>query len=72
MEKMRMVGSFGIQGCKVGYLPKHLAARANSYDGLCARITEIYSGNRVTCDNVPKRQKFHRNVGCCLVVILGM
>ena len=23
----------GIQGCKVGYLTKHLAARANRYDG---------------------------------------
>ena len=33
----------GIISCKVGYLPKHLAARADRYNGLCARIVEIYS-----------------------------
>jgi hypothetical protein len=31
----------GIMGCKVGYLPKHLAARVDRYDGLCALIVEI-------------------------------
>ncbi len=62
----------GIQGCKVGYLPKHLAAWADRYDGLCDCIVEIYSGDRATCDNVAKRQKFHRNIGCCLAVILGI
>jgi hypothetical protein len=62
----------GIQGCKVGYLPKHLAARADRYDGLCARIVKIYSGDRITCDNIAKRQKFHHNIGCCLAVILRM
>ena len=35
----------GIQGCKVRYLPKHLAARADRFDGLCTRIVEIYSGD---------------------------
>jgi hypothetical protein len=30
----------GIMGCKVGYLPKHLASRADRYDGLCARIVD--------------------------------
>ena len=30
-----------IMGCKVGYLPKHLAARVDRYDGLCALIVEI-------------------------------
>ncbi len=44
----------GIQGCKVGYLPKHLAARADRYDGLFIRIVEIYSGDCATCDNVAK------------------
>jgi hypothetical protein len=61
----------GIQGCKVGYLPKHLAAWVDHYDGLCARIVEIYSSNCTTCDNVAKRQKYHHNIGCCLAVIIG-
>ena len=62
----------GIQRCKVGYLPKHLVARANRSNGLCTRVVKIYSRDPVTCDNVAKRQKFHRNVGCCLEMILGM
>ena len=31
----------GRKTCKVGYLAKHLAFRAERYDGLCVRITEI-------------------------------
>jgi hypothetical protein len=62
----------GIMGCKVGYLPKHLAARADRYDGLCARIVEIYSSDRNRCASVAKRQKYHRGVGCCVAAIEGM
>ena len=62
----------GLRTCKVGYLPKHLAYRADRYDGLCARIAEIYSGDAAYCDCVAKRQKYHRNVGCCVAVIVGM
>jgi hypothetical protein len=49
----------GIMGCKVGNLPKHLAARADCYNGLCARIVEIYSSDRTCCASVAKRQKYH-------------
>ena len=62
----------GIMGCKVGYLPKHLAARADRYDGLCARIAEIYSSDCTLCASVAKRQKYHRGVGCCVATIEGM
>ena len=44
----------GRKMCKVGYLAKHLAFRADQYDGLCARITEVYSGDRTVCDNAAK------------------
>jgi hypothetical protein len=54
--------------CKVGYLPQHLAVRADVYDGLYARILRIYS-NR--CTNVLKREKFWRNKGCCIAPMLG-
>jgi len=35
----------GRKMCKVGYPAKHLAFRADQYDGLCAHITEVYSGD---------------------------
>jgi hypothetical protein len=54
--------------CKVGFLPQHLAVRANVYDGLYARIVSIYS-NR--CTNMLKREKFWRNMGCCVAHVLG-
>jgi len=62
----------GRKTCKVGYLAKHLAFHADRYDGLCLRITEVYSGDRTVCDNAAKRLKFHRNIGCCVAVIIGM
>lgn len=62
----------GLRTCKVGYLAKHLAFRADRYDGLCARIVEMYSSDRAVCDCVAKRQKHHRNFGCCVAVVLGM
>jgi hypothetical protein len=58
----------GIMTCKVGFLPQHLAVRADAYDGLYARIISVYS-NR--CTNVPKREKFWRNRGCCVARVLG-
>jgi hypothetical protein len=62
----------GIMGCKVGYLPKHLAAQADHYDGLCVRIAEIYSSDRTLCAGIAKRQKYHRGVGCCVATIEEM
>jgi hypothetical protein len=62
----------GIMGCKVGYLPKHLAARADRCNGLCACIVEIYSSNHTHCASIAKCQKYHRGVGCCMATIEGM
>jgi hypothetical protein len=62
----------GRKTCKVGYLAKHLTFRADRYDVLCARITEVYSGNRTICENAAKRLKFHCNIGCCVAVIIGI
>jgi hypothetical protein len=49
--------------CKVGFLPHHLAVRANAYNGLYAPIVSIYS-NRST--NMLKRDKFWHKKGCCV------
>ncbi len=62
----------GLRTCKVSYLPKHLAYRVDRYDGLCVRITEIYSGDAAHCACIAKRQKYHHNVGCCVVIVVGM
>jgi hypothetical protein len=62
----------GERTCKVGYLPKHLAVRAHRYDGLCARVSEVYSGDILQCASVTKRQKHHRKEGCCLATIEGL
>ena len=44
----------GRKTCKVGYLAKHLPFSADQYDGLCTRITEVYSGNQTVCENAAK------------------
>jgi hypothetical protein len=62
----------GIMGCKVGDLPMHLAARADRYNGLCARIVVIYSSDRTLCASVAKHQKYHCGGGCCVATIEGM
>jgi hypothetical protein len=54
--------------CKVGFLPHHLAVRADVYDRLYARILSVYSDR---CTNLLKREKFYRNMGCCITRILG-
>ena len=62
----------GIMGCKMGYLPKHLATQADHYGGLCACIVEIYSSNCTHYASIAKYQKYHRGVGCCMATIEGM
>ena len=54
--------------CKVGFLPQHLAERANVYDGLYAHIVSVYS-NR--CTSMLKREKFWNNKGCYIAPVLG-
>ena len=59
----------GVVGCKFGFLPQHLASRgADDYDGLYARVMEVYSAHSA---NSTKRQKFHRNKGVAAAKILG-
>jgi hypothetical protein len=54
--------------CKVGFLPQHLAVRADAYDGLYARIISVYYDR---CTNVLKRERFWRNRRCCVACVLG-
>ena len=59
----------GVMTCRVGYLPRHLAIRrASDYDGMYARVIGMYSPRSL---NIKKREKRHRNLGCCVAVIVG-
>jgi hypothetical protein len=59
----------GVVGCKVGFLPQHLVTRgAGDYDGLYARVIEIYSE---MSRNSTKRQKHYRNDGVAVAKIMG-
>jgi hypothetical protein len=61
--------SNGVVGCKVRFLGQHLATmRADDYDGIILRIVEVYTDR---CNSVVKRNKMHRNEGCCVGKILG-
>ena len=42
--------------------------RADDYDGMYARVVEVYSPRSLS---VVKQQKRHRNLGCCVAKILG-
>ena len=59
----------GVTGCKVGFLPQHLATRrADDYAGLILRVREVYTKQ---CRSVVRRNKMHRNDGCAVAVVLG-
>jgi hypothetical protein len=61
--------SYGVVGCKVGFLPQHLVMRgAGDYDGLYARVIKIYS--EMSCNSM-KRQKHYRNDGVAVAKIMG-
>ncbi len=59
----------GTMMCKVRFLPRHLSlCRADDYDGMYARVDEVYSTYSI---NITKRQKHHQNHDCCVAKILG-
>jgi hypothetical protein len=55
--------------CKVGFLPQHLAVRADAYDGLYARIVSIYSG---CCTNVLNQRNFGETRVVALLTCLAI
>ncbi len=59
----------GVVACKVEFLPQHLALRrADNYDGLVLRVQKVYTKR---CTSIIRRNKFHRNEGCAVVIVLG-
>ena len=60
--------SDGIDCCHVGYLPKAYVKNWKQYDGALVQVVEVYSGDS---DSPTKHQKFHRNHGLAVGVIIS-
>jgi hypothetical protein len=60
----------GIDRCCVGFLPCHMVAPANRYDGAVAQVIRIFSGDPTFCDSMERRM-FHKNKRCCIVAIIA-
>ena len=60
--------SNGIDCCRVGYLPKAYVKNWKQYDGALVQVVEVYSG---VSDSPMMRQKFHRNHGLAMAVIIS-
>ena len=60
--------SDGIDCCRVGYLPKAYVKNWKQYDGALVQVIEVYSADS---DSPTKCQKFHRNHGLAMAVIIS-
>ena len=60
--------SDGIDYCRIGYLPKAYVKNWKQYDGALVQVVEVYSGDS---DSPMKCQKFHRNHGLAMAVIIS-
>ena len=60
--------SDGIDHCLVGYLPKAYVKNWKQYDGALVQVVEVYSEDS---DSHTKCQKFHRNHGLVVGVIIS-
>ena len=60
--------SDGIDHCHIGYLPKVYVKNWKQYEGALVQVVEVYSGDS---DSPTKHQKFHRNHGLAVGVIIA-
>ena len=60
--------SDGIDRCRVGYLPKAYVKNWKQYDGALVQVIEVYSAES---DSPMKHQKFHRNHGLAVAVVIS-
>ena len=58
----------GIDRCCIGYLPKVYVKNWKQYEGALVQVVEVYSGDS---DSPMKLQKFHRNHGLAVGVIIS-
>lgn len=57
----------GIDGCRVGFLRRHLLKYKDEYDGRLAQVTEVLGEKS---ESPSDRAKHHRNRGCATAVLI--
>ena len=57
----------GIDGCRVGFLRRHLLKYKDEYDGRLAHVTEVFNEES---ESPSDRAKHHRNMGCASAVLI--
>ena len=57
----------GIDGCRVGYLRRHLLKYKDEYDGRLAQVTEVFGEKS---ESPSDRAKHFRNHGCAMAVLI--
>ena len=60
--------SDGINQCHVGFLQRQFVAHAETFDGVLAQVTEVYT---VGSDTPIKRKKCRHNMGCRLAALIS-
>ena len=57
----------GVDGCRVGFLRRHLLKYKDEYDGRLAQVVEIFGDKS---ESPSDRAKHHRNHGCCRAALI--
>lgn len=57
----------GVDGCRVGFLRRHLLRYKDEYDGRLAQVIEVLSA---TSESPSDRAKHVRNKGCCQATLI--
>jgi hypothetical protein len=56
-----------VDGCRIGFLRRHLLRYVDEYDGRLAQITEVFDDKS---ESPSDRAKHHRNMGCCCAALI--
>ena len=59
----------GIDGCRVGFLRRHLIKYKDKYDGRLAQVIDVFSEKS---ESPSDREKHHRNMGCCRATLIEL
>ena len=57
----------GVDGCRVGFLRRHLLKYVDEYDGRLAQVIDVFGPDSASPSD---RAKHHRNDGCCSAVLI--
>ena len=60
--------SDGVDGCRVGFLKRHIVKHWRKYEGVLIQVTEAFSR---TSESPTKRRLYHHNIGCCVAAVIS-